>query len=95
MSEPTTPRDYARLLAGQASLAGRTAFVAGGYGGIGTAIAWGLALAGARVAVGGRHRADGATARRDERDEHNRGQCKGLQQVEATARHTTPTQMGA
>jgi len=54
MSEPTAPRDHARLLAGQASLAGRTAFVPGGYGGIGTAIAWGLALAGARVAVAGR-----------------------------------------
>ena len=46
--------DYARLLAGQASLAGRAAFVPGGYGGIGEAIAWGLALAGARVAVAGR-----------------------------------------
>jgi len=46
--------DYARLLAGQASLAGRVAFVPGGYGGIGEAIAWGLALAGARVAVAGR-----------------------------------------
>jgi gluconate 5-dehydrogenase len=54
MSEPTAPPDYARLLAGQASLAGRTAFVPGGYGGIGAAIAWGLALAGARVAVAGR-----------------------------------------
>lgn len=46
--------DYARLLAGQASLAGRAAFVPGGYGGIGEAIAWGLALAGARVAGAGR-----------------------------------------
>ena len=54
MSEPASRPDYARLLAGQASLAGRTAFVPGGYGGIGTAIAWGLALAGARVAVAGR-----------------------------------------
>jgi len=51
----SSPRpDYARLLADQASLRGRTAFVAGGYGGIGEAIAWGLALAGARVAVAGR-----------------------------------------
>ena len=57
MSEPSTPPDYARLLAGQARLAGRTAFVPGGYGGIGTAIAWGLALAGARVAVAGRSEA--------------------------------------
>ena len=57
MSEPIAPPDYARLLAGQASLAGRTAFVPGGYGGIGAAIAWGLALAGARVAVAGRSEA--------------------------------------
>ena len=58
MAEDTTPRpDYARLLAGQSSLAGRVAFVPGGYGGIGEAIAWGLALAGARVAVAGRDRA--------------------------------------
>lgn len=57
--------DYARLLAGQASLAGRSAFVAGGYGGIGEAIAWGLALAGARVAVAGRDevKADALAAR--------------------------------
>jgi len=51
---PSPRPDYARLLADQASLRGRTAFVAGGYGGIGEAIAWGLALAGARVAVAGR-----------------------------------------
>jgi gluconate 5-dehydrogenase len=50
---PDTP-DYARLLAGQSRLEGRVAFVAGGYGGIGEAIAWGLALAGAKVAVAGR-----------------------------------------
>jgi gluconate 5-dehydrogenase len=55
MSEAASTRpDYARLLAGQASLRGRTAIVPGGYGGIGEAIAWGLALAGARVAVAGR-----------------------------------------
>jgi len=54
MSEASTGPDYPRLLAGQASLTGRTAFVPGGYGDIGTAIAWGLALAGARVAVAGR-----------------------------------------
>ena len=35
-------------------LQGRVAFVPGGYGDIGTAIARGLALAGARVAVAGR-----------------------------------------
>ncbi len=55
MPEPVAPRpDYATTLAGRASLAGRVAFVPGGYGGIGEAIAWGLALAGARVAVAGR-----------------------------------------
>ncbi len=53
-SEPASTRpDYTRRLAGRASLAGRAAFVPGGYGGIGEAIAWGLALAGARVAVAG------------------------------------------
>jgi len=58
MAEDPAPRpDYARLLAGQSSLAGRVAFVPGGYGGIGEAIAWGLALAGAGVAVAGRDRA--------------------------------------
>ncbi|MEO8057046.1 MAG: SDR family oxidoreductase [Burkholderiales bacterium] len=35
-------------------LSGRTAYVPGGYGGIGEAVAWGLARAGARVAVSGR-----------------------------------------
>jgi NAD(P)-dependent dehydrogenase (short-subunit alcohol dehydrogenase family) len=35
-------------------LHGRTAYVPGGYGGIGAAIAWGLARAGARVAISGR-----------------------------------------
>ena len=57
MSEPSAAPDYARLLAGRASLAGRTAFVPGGYGGIGAAIAWGPALAGARVAIAGRSEA--------------------------------------
>jgi NAD(P)-dependent dehydrogenase (short-subunit alcohol dehydrogenase family) len=41
------------------SLKGRVAFLPGGYGDIGTALAWGLARAGARVAVSGR---DGAKA---------------------------------
>jgi len=38
-------------------LAGQVAFVPGGYGDIGTAVAWGLAAAGARVAIAGRDRA--------------------------------------
>jgi gluconate 5-dehydrogenase len=36
-------------------LRGRVAFIPGGYGGIGTAIAHGLAARGARIAVAGRH----------------------------------------
>src|SRR5687768_8016373 len=36
------------------SLDGKVAYVPGGYGGIGEAIAWGLAQHGARVAVSGR-----------------------------------------
>ena len=35
-------------------LSGKAAYVAGGYGGLGEAIAWGLAQRGARVAVSGR-----------------------------------------
>ena len=38
------------------SLEGETAFIPGGYGGIGEAVAWGLAQAGARVAIAGRSR---------------------------------------
>jgi gluconate 5-dehydrogenase len=43
-----------RSLTGLFDLKGRVAYVPGGYGGIGEAVAWGLALAGARVAVSGR-----------------------------------------
>ena len=53
-----TPRiDFAKELAGLFSLAGKTAYVTGGYGGIGEAIAWALSLAGAKVAVSGRDEA--------------------------------------
>jgi NAD(P)-dependent dehydrogenase (short-subunit alcohol dehydrogenase family) len=52
-----TPKiDFTRELAGLFHLSGKTAFVAGGTGGLGEAISWGLALAGASVAVGGRDR---------------------------------------
>lgn len=52
---PITPRiDFGRELAGLFDLRGQAAYIPGGYGGIGEAIAWGLALAGARVAVSGR-----------------------------------------
>jgi NAD(P)-dependent dehydrogenase (short-subunit alcohol dehydrogenase family) len=55
MAEPPSPASGANALAlDHAGLRGRTAFVPGGYGGIGAAIARGLAGAGARVAVAGR-----------------------------------------
>jgi len=46
--------DFKQTLTGLFDLRGRIAYVPGGYGGIGEAVAWGLALAGARVAVSGR-----------------------------------------
>lgn len=50
-----TPRiNFSTALSGMFDLKGKTAYVPGGYGGIGEAIAWGLAIAGARVAVSGR-----------------------------------------
>jgi NAD(P)-dependent dehydrogenase (short-subunit alcohol dehydrogenase family) len=50
-----TPRiDFSQALSGLFDLRGKTAYVPGGYGGIGEAITWGLAMAGARVAVSGR-----------------------------------------
>lgn len=50
-----TPRiDFTTELAGLFDMRGKTAYVPGGYGGIGEAIAWSLAMAGARVAVSGR-----------------------------------------
>jgi gluconate 5-dehydrogenase len=50
-----TPRlDFARDLGGLYDLRGQVAFLPGGYGGIGEAIAWVLALAGANVMIAGR-----------------------------------------
>lgn len=50
-----TPRiDFAQALSGLFDLSGKVAYVPGGYGGIGEAVAWALAMAGARVAVSGR-----------------------------------------
>jgi gluconate 5-dehydrogenase len=55
-----TPRvDFGTELAGLFDLRDQVAFVPGGYGGIGEAIAWGLAMRGATVVVAGR---DGAKA---------------------------------
>lgn len=50
-----TPRiDFGRELTPLFDLHGKVAYLPGGYGGIGEAIAWGLALRGARIAVAGR-----------------------------------------
>ncbi len=53
--ETITPRiDFAAELAGLFDLKDKVAYVPGGYGGLGEAIAWGLALRGAKVMVAGR-----------------------------------------
>ena len=53
--ETVTPRiDFAAELSGLFDLKGKVAYVPGGYGGLGEAIAWGLALHGAKVMVSGR-----------------------------------------
>lgn len=53
--EPITPRiDFLVELSDLFHLKDKVAYIPGGYGGIGEAIAWGLALHGARVVVSGR-----------------------------------------
>jgi NAD(P)-dependent dehydrogenase (short-subunit alcohol dehydrogenase family) len=54
MSDITPHIDFQKELAGQFDLRGKVAYVTGGYGGIGEAIAWSLCMAGATVAVSGR-----------------------------------------
>jgi gluconate 5-dehydrogenase len=57
MAEAITPKvDFRAELAGLFELDGQVAFIPGGYGGIGEAIAWGLAMRGAIVVVAGRSR---------------------------------------
>jgi gluconate 5-dehydrogenase len=65
MARITPKIDFAAALAGLFDLRGRVAFLPGGYGGIGEAIAWGLALNGATVALAGRslEKAEAAAAR--------------------------------
>ena len=46
--------NFLKELSGLFDASGKVAFLPGGYGGIGEAIAWGLAMIGARVAVSGR-----------------------------------------
>ena len=54
MSSITPTVDFQETLPSQFRLDGQSAFVPGGYGGIGEAICWGLAIQGARVMIGGR-----------------------------------------
>jgi gluconate 5-dehydrogenase len=55
---PITPViDFATQLSGLFDLSGKTAFVPGGTGGLGEAIAWGLARSGAAVALAGHEQA--------------------------------------
>ncbi len=55
--ENITPKiDFTRELGNLFDLQGKVAFLPGGYGGIGEAIAWGLVIKGAKVAVSGRSR---------------------------------------
>lgn len=56
--------DFERELASLFDLRGKVALVAGGYGGIGEAIAWGLAQRGAHVVVAGRDRRKAGTLAR-------------------------------
>lgn len=54
MSTPITPKfDPSSAFAGFHTLEGKVAYIPGGTGGLGEAIAWGLAALGARVVVGG------------------------------------------
>ena len=54
MASITPVVDFRAALAGLHDLSGRVAFLPGGYGGLGEAIAWGLALNGASVVIAGR-----------------------------------------
>ncbi len=64
MARITPQVDFAKALADPFDLSGKVAFLPGGYGGLGEAIAWGLALRGARVAIGGRSRTKAAALAR-------------------------------
>lgn len=64
-----TPKiDFELELGGLFDLAGKTAFLPGGYGGLGEAIAWGLAQRGAKVAIAGRDRKKAAALATDLKD---------------------------
>ncbi len=55
MDRITPAIDFATEFAGLFNMHGKAVFMPGGYGGIGEAIAWALALAGAHVTIAGRN----------------------------------------
>ena len=55
MERITPAIDFATEFAGLFDMRGKAVFMPGGYGGIGEAIAWALALAGAHVTIAGRN----------------------------------------
>ncbi|MEO7908669.1 MAG: SDR family oxidoreductase [Roseiflexaceae bacterium] len=61
MDRITPSIDFASELGTLFDVADKVAYIPGGYGGIGEAIAWGLALGGARVVVSGRSREKATT----------------------------------
>jgi gluconate 5-dehydrogenase len=56
MEKITPDMDFTKALSDLNNVKEKTVFVPGGYGGIGEAVAWGLAIMGARVAIAGRSR---------------------------------------
>lgn len=54
MTQITPQVDFSKELQGIFDLEDKVAYIPGGYGGIGEAIAWGLAMRGAKVVVSGR-----------------------------------------
>ena len=65
MDQITPVIDFRRELSDLFDVTGKVAYVPGGYGGLGEAIAWGLAIRDAKVVVSGRssEKADGLAAR--------------------------------
>ena len=56
MGNITPVLEFSTELADLFDVKGKVAYLPGGYGGIGEAIAWGLAIRGAKVVVSGRRR---------------------------------------
>ena len=98
--KPITPSmDFSKELAGLFDLTGKVAFLPGGYGGIGEAIAWGLAQRGARVVISGRSRekAEGLAAQLCEAGHDALGMemdVKSVSEIRAVTDHIVDTAGG-